>query len=131
MFDIGTAILVLTGIVILLLAWNIRLDHNNTRLEDIIENLTDSVVSHQNSSAFWCAMYQLAIDVNNDMAEGLQQYRVTFGELLEDGTPAPVAPVLSTDDAIAAMQYCLACRTYRHPNHFAIYPMHASGLPPA
>lgn len=119
---IGYILLVITLIACIVLL--VRDDKKIQDLEDV--NTLNSI-----SAAFWCQLYTIAERANRDMAEGLEQYRTTFGELAEDGALAPVAPVLDTDTVIASMKYCLACHGYKHPAHFVIYPLHASGMPPA
>lgn len=98
------------------------------RADRTIETLEDEVELNANSAAFWCSMYFIANEANIGMAEGLEQYRTTFGEL---AALEPVAPTTDTDTLVASMKYCLACCTYRHPIHFTLYPLHASGQPPA
>jgi hypothetical protein len=119
---IGYILLVVTLLVYIVLL---------VRADRTIEMLEDEVELNANSAAFWCGLYALAIEANNSMAEGLEQYRTTFGDLAEEGALAPVAPATDTDTVIAAMKYCLACHGYKHPPHFVIYPLHASGAPPA
>lgn len=129
---IGYILLVAT--LILFLVLHVRDDRTITALEREVELHSQDADDALNSASFWCALYTIANQANTGMAEALEQYRTTFGDLLDEeqaATPETVAPVLDTDTAIAAMKYCLACCGYKHPPHFVVYPLHAIGMPPA
>lgn len=126
---IGYILLVAT--LILFLVLHVRDDRTITALEDEVELHSQDAEDALNSASFWCALYTIANQANTGMAEALEQYRTTFGDLAEEGALAPVAPVSDPDAAVAAMKYCLACCGYKHPPHFVVYPLHASGAPPA